>query len=61
MKRLFAVSDYEKMALPIVERLLESGKTPIICGGTGFYINALLYKRQFGNVGANQEIREKYE
>lgn len=57
----FSVSDYEKMALPIVERLLESGKTPIICGGTGFYINALLYKRQFGNVGANQEIREKYE
>ena len=57
----FSVSDYEKMALPIVERLLENGKTPIICGGTGFYINSLLYKRQFGNVGANQEIREKYE
>ena len=57
----FSVSDYEKMALPIVERLLAEGKTPIICGGTGFYINSLLYKRQFGNVGANQEIREKYE
>ena len=37
----FSVSDYEKMALPSVERLLESGKMPIICGGTGFYINAL--------------------
>lgn len=57
----FSVSDYEKMALPIVEELLAQGKTPIICGGTGFYINALLYKSHFGNVGANLEIREKYE
>lgn len=57
----FSVSDYEKMALPIVERLLAEGKTPIICGGTGFYINSILYKSQFGNVGANEEIRVKYE
>lgn len=57
----FSVSDYEAMALPIVERLLNQGKTPIICGGTGFYINSLLYKSQFGNVGANESIREHYE
>ncbi len=57
----FSVSDYEKRALPIVERLLLEGKTPIICGGTGFYIQSLLYKSQFGGVGANAEIREKYE
>ena len=57
----FSVSEYEAAALPIVERLLAEGKTPIICGGTGFYINALLYKSQFGNVGANEEIRAKYE
>ncbi len=60
-KESFSVSDYEGMALPIVENLLAQGKMPIICGGTGFYINALLYKSQFGNVGANQEIRAKYE
>ncbi|MBQ8428748.1 MAG: tRNA (adenosine(37)-N6)-dimethylallyltransferase MiaA [Clostridia bacterium] len=60
-KQSFSVSDYEKMALPIVEKLLAEGKTPIICGGTGFYINSLLYKSQFGNVGANEEIRAKYE
>ncbi|MBQ7323353.1 MAG: tRNA (adenosine(37)-N6)-dimethylallyltransferase MiaA [Clostridia bacterium] len=60
-KESFSVSDYEGMALPIVERLLLEDKTPIICGGTGFYINSLLYKSQFGNVGANEEIRQKYE
>ncbi len=57
----FSVSDYEDLALPIVERILAQGKTPIICGGTGFYINALLYKSQFGNAGANEEVRKKYE
>ncbi len=57
----FSVSDYESMALPIVERLLKEGKTPIVCGGTGFYIQSLLYKSQFGNVGANEKLREKYE
>lgn len=60
-KDSFSVSDYEAKALPIVENLLAHGKTPVICGGTGFYINALLYKSQFGNVGANEEIRAKYE
>ena len=57
----FSVSDYEKMALPVLEDLLQKGKTPIICGGTGFYINSLLYKSQFGNVGANEQVRAFYE
>lgn len=57
----FSVSDYERMALPIMEDLLAKGKTPVICGGTGFYIQSLLYKSQFGNVGANEEVRLKYE
>lgn len=57
----FSVSDYENMALPTVERLLKERKTPIICGGTGFYINSLLYKSQFGNVGADEAVRAKYE
>ena len=57
----FSVSDYEEMALPILEDILARGKTPIICGGTGFYINSLLYKSQFGNAGANPEIRKELE
>ena len=57
----FSVNDYESRALPIVNRLLAEGKSPIICGGTGFYINSILYKSQFGNTGANPKIREKYE
>lgn len=57
----FSVFDYEKAALPIVGRLLSEGKTPIICGGTGFYINSILFSHTYGNAGANGEIRQKYE
>lgn len=60
-KQTFSVSDYEERAVPIVDRLLDRGKTPVICGGTGFYINSVLFKLGYGNVKANSEIRAKYE
>jgi len=60
-KEEFTVSDYKDLASPIVERLLNEGKTPIICGGTGFYINSLLYDMSYGNGTGNLEVREKYK
>lgn len=60
-KESFSVSDYEQSALPVIERLLNEGKTPIICGGTGFYINSVLYDLSYGNVQADENIRRKYE
>ena len=38
----YTVGDYRAQALPILKNLLERGKIPVICGGTGFYINSLL-------------------
>ena len=32
------------MALPIIEDLLKNDKTPVICGGTSYYIESLLWK-----------------
>ncbi|MCM1545601.1 MAG: tRNA (adenosine(37)-N6)-dimethylallyltransferase MiaA [Clostridiales bacterium] len=57
----FSVSDYEERALPIIERLLGEDKVPVICGGTGFYINSLLYNLGYGNVKADLAVRAKYE
>lgn len=57
----FSVSDFERLALPIVGDIAARGKTPILCGGTGFYMNALLYARSFGSAPADAEIRAKYE
>lgn len=56
----FSVFDYSEQALPILDRLLAEGKTPIICGGTGFYINSLLFEFSYGYTGADSSIREKY-
>ena len=60
-KDKFSVSDYERLALPIVEDILSRNKVPILCGGTGFYMNALLYSHSFGNAPASKEVRDKYE
>lgn len=57
----FSVSDYEERALPIIERLLAEGKTPVVCGGTGFYINSILYNLGYGNVKADASVRARYE
>lgn len=56
----FSVFDYAERAMAIVDKLLSEGKTPIICGGTGFYINSLLFALAYGNAGADKAIREKY-
>lgn len=57
----FSVSDFERLALPVLEDIISRGKTPILCGGTGFYMNALLYVHSFGCAPANAAIRTKYE
>lgn len=57
----FTVSDYKATAEPIVQSLLEKGKIPIICGGTGFYINSLIYDLSYGNGKDNSFTREKYK
>lgn len=56
----FSVSDYAAQAEPILDNLLNSGKIPVVCGGTGFYINSLLFDLSYGNVAADSLIREKY-
>ncbi len=56
----FSVSDYKKMATDVIKDIISRGKIPIICGGTGFYINSILYDLTYGNSQKNDEIREKY-
>lgn len=57
----FSVSDYKNLAQPILEDIIARGKIPVICGGTGFYINSLLFDLSYGNSEANLEVREKYK
>jgi tRNA dimethylallyltransferase len=38
----YSMVDYRDQALPIVAMIRQKGKTPIICGGTGLYIDGLV-------------------
>lgn len=59
-KENFSVSDYKNIAEPIIKDLLAQNKIPVICGGTGFYINSILYDLSYGGSEANLEVRNYY-
>lgn len=58
-KKIFTAHDYIEKARPILEKILKEGKTPIICGGTGFYIDSLLGRIILPDVPANPKLRGK--
>lgn len=60
-KDSFSVGDYEELAVPAVEDISGRGKIPIICGGTGFYVNSVLYSMSYGLSKGDIGIRRKYE
>jgi len=41
-KRRFAVTQYRKLALKAINKIFKKDKLPIFCGGTGFYIRAVV-------------------
>ncbi len=52
----YSVSSYKKEAEKCIEEILGQGKIPIICGGTGLYIDSLIYGIEF----LEEEIDETY-
>ena len=56
----FSVSRYADMATPIVDDILARGKTAIIAGGTGLYVDSLIKGNHFVDVPAtgHREILE---
>ena len=58
--KTFSVGDYKELARPVVNDLITTGKIPVICGGTGFYIDSVLYDFSYGKSAANLAAREKY-
>ena len=57
----YSVAEYAKTAKELIADIISRGKTPIICGGTGLYINAILFERSFGKSMCDDAVREKYE
>lgn len=57
----FHVVRFKEMVLSAMEEIYSKGKIPIICGGTGFYIQAILYDIQFSEQEIDQEYRDSLE
>lgn len=58
----YSVSDFQKDASEEIEKMIEKGKVPIIVGGTGLYIESLLYSvSHSGEAEPNFELRDELE
>jgi len=55
---IYTVSTYREQAIAIIEDILHRGKTPILVGGTGLYLNAVSYEMNLGENGASHPIRD---
>ncbi|TSC86512.1 MAG: tRNA isopentenyltransferase (miaA) [Parcubacteria group bacterium Gr01-1014_8] len=58
-KKVFTASDLQKKGRDAINDILARGKVPIVCGGTGFYIDALLGRISLPNVPADPALRSK--
>lgn len=45
----FDVACFQKMCRQSIDQIVQKGKLPIICGGTGLYLKAALYDYEFGH------------
>lgn len=57
----FSVSNFNKLAQDAIEKILKKGKTPIIVGGTGLYIDSLVYGIEFSEIETDLEYRKELE
>ena len=57
----FNVVRFQQMAKEAAERIWEKGKIPLVVGGTGFYIQALLYDIDFTENDGDESYRRQLE
>ena len=55
----YSVGRYVLEAKKCIEKVNSKEKTPILCGGTGLYINSLLFNHTFASAPKDEKIREQ--
>ena len=55
----YSVADYKKDAIKAIKEVLQKGKVPIVVGGTGLYIESLLYGIEFNEIKVDLQYRKK--
>ncbi|MEI5991367.1 tRNA dimethylallyltransferase [Enterococcus termitis] len=61
LSETYSVADFQKEGRQAIDSITAKGKLPIVVGGTGLYVQALLYDFELGAKDESTEIREKYE
>lgn len=57
----FSVVEYQRRAKEAIAEIHAKGKTPVISGGTGLYLNSLLYEMNFGAPPTDEAYRKELE
>ncbi len=60
-KKVFTVAQFQKLGQEKINEIVERGNVPIICGGTGFYIQALVDSVTLPDVPPNPKLRKILE
>ena len=55
----YAVADYAAEAETVIRNVLSRGKLPILTGGTGLYLKALMHGLSLGGAPADEKIRQR--
>ena len=55
----YTVSDFKKDCTNAIEEILAKGKTPIVVGGTGLYVDSLIYGIEYSEMKFDEEYRNK--
>lgn len=61
LSETYSAADFQREARHAIDTITAKGKLPIIVGGTGLYVQALLYDFELGARDESTEIREKYQ
>ena len=59
--RSYSCADYCADAEGAINDIISRGKLPIVCGGTGLYLDSLLFERPFDECGGRSDVRERLE
>ena len=55
----FSVSEFQERANNYIKEITDNGKKVLVTGGTGLYLNSLIYNMDFAKSDANEELREQ--
>ena len=57
----YSVADYKADAKKAIKEIIEKGKMPIVVGGTGLYLDSLIYEIEYQDIKLDEEYRKKLE